>query len=481
MLTLNIKPGHKSVKAYYEAISSLSELGVSHEGAVSPAFASLLRHCANQFNQTLIEKYPLKTSNHDHILFIDGALVDSFNLVHGFWEAKDTSDDLDKEIKKKFDSGYPKNNILFQAPNRIVIWQDGGKVFDEDISKPENLIEGLKVLFEYEAPAFEQWQKAVEEFKLKVQELATGLLQLIEKERQTNSLFIQAFNDLIQLCQETINPNISIQAVEEMLIQHLLTERIFRKVFNNPDFVERNVIAHEIEKVIEDRGMRAWTEVGFSSIYYLLAKLERSGLIDGRHERQAGRGPMRKVYHITARGKARWLAAAMEALSAPVHCNMRLPLGLVNLPRIPAADAIAALQEYHGQLRQHRYNLRRPQSFFKKNHAQHDIYQRIDIIAQAGLYEAIGVDRPDIQQPIPAHDEGRKCENEQGGVVFQSILEFLPAPHDNNQRHQKEKRPDHAVQYDLQGRNRVQRLPVNRTDPPDQKCRSRIHHSPYRI
>jgi len=35
-----------------------------------------------------------------------------------------------------------------------------------------------------------------------------------------------------------------------MLIQHLLTERIFRSVFNNPDFVERNVIAHEIEKVI---------------------------------------------------------------------------------------------------------------------------------------------------------------------------------------------------------------------------------------
>ena len=94
MITFNIKPNHKSVKAYYDEISSLSELGVSHEGAVSPAFASLLRHCGNQFNQTLIEKYPLKPSNHDHTLFIDGALVDSFNLVHGFWEAKDTSDDL---------------------------------------------------------------------------------------------------------------------------------------------------------------------------------------------------------------------------------------------------------------------------------------------------------------------------------------------------------------------------------------------------
>jgi predicted helicase len=250
MLTLNIKPGHKSVEAYYEAISSLSELRVSHEGAVSPAFASLLRHCASQFEWTLVEKYPLKSSKHEHTLFVDGALVDAFNIPHGFWEAKDTSDDLDKEIKKKFDVGYPKNNILFQKPNRIVIWQHGHEVFDEDISKPEPLIEGLKVFFEYEAPAYEQWRQAVEEFKLKVQELATVLLQLIERERKTNTLFIQAFDDLVQLCQETINPNISIQAIEEMLIQHLLTERIFRKVFNNPDFAERNVIAHEIERVI---------------------------------------------------------------------------------------------------------------------------------------------------------------------------------------------------------------------------------------
>ena len=53
------------------------------------------------------------------------------------------------------------------------------------------------------------------------------------------------------LCREAINPNLSMQAVEEMLIQHLLTERIFRRVFNNPDFVERNIIAREIEKVIQ--------------------------------------------------------------------------------------------------------------------------------------------------------------------------------------------------------------------------------------
>ena len=112
------------------------------------------------------------------------------------------------------------------------------------------MIEALKVFFEYEAPTIAEWEKAVGEFKDKVKEAARVLQELIEKERITNAEFVQAFDDFVQLCKETINPDISIDAVEEMLIQHLLTERIFRKVFNNPDFAERNVIAHEVEKVI---------------------------------------------------------------------------------------------------------------------------------------------------------------------------------------------------------------------------------------
>ena len=49
----------------------------------------------------------------------------------------------------------------------------------------------------------------------------------------------------------SLNPNLADAAVEEMLIQHLLTERLFRTVFDNPDFIRRNVIAAEIEKVID--------------------------------------------------------------------------------------------------------------------------------------------------------------------------------------------------------------------------------------
>lgn len=253
MTVFNLKPTHKAVKDYYDEISNLSTLGVSHEGAVSPAFANLLRHCSAQFKQSLIEKYSMKRIGYpssSHPIFVDGAMVDEFKLIHGVWEAKDTNDVLEKEVKIKFDDGYPKDNILFQAPDHIIIWQDGNEIFNQRITKPEYLIEGLRIFFEYQPPAFEQWQQAVEEFKLIVRDLAMGLLGLIEKERVTNETFIQALDEFTLLCREAINPNISTEAIEEMLIQHMLTERIFRKVFNNPDFADRNIIAREIEKVI---------------------------------------------------------------------------------------------------------------------------------------------------------------------------------------------------------------------------------------
>lgn len=248
MITLNLKLGHKAVKAYYEEINSLSGLGVSHEGAVSPAFATLLKHCATQLHWTLVEKHYMKRNN--HVICVDGLLKDEFNAPRGYWEAKDSDDDLNVEVKKKFVAGYPKDNIIFQSPEYAIIWQDGKEVFNEDISQPEHLIDCLRTFFEHQPPAFEEWRRAADEFKLKVPEIASGLLQQIQKERITNKRFIEAFEDFCQLCQETINPNISAAAVEEMLIQHLLTERIFRKVFSYSNFAERNAIAREIEKVI---------------------------------------------------------------------------------------------------------------------------------------------------------------------------------------------------------------------------------------
>lgn len=259
---LSIKPNHKAVREYYASLRSLAEARAQHEGAVAPAFAALLRACASQMGWTLVEQYSIRLKKGS--IRADGALLDSFTLIRGVWEAKDSSDDLATEVRKKFAAGYPADNILFQAPQRIILWQNQRQVIDVDISQPDGLIDALLLFFNYQPPQYLQWDHAVVEFRERVPELAQGVLRLIEREiSEKNQRFIAALERFMALVREAINPNISVSAVEEMLIQHLLTERIFRKVFNNPDFVNRNVIAREIETVIQALTSRSFNRNDF--------------------------------------------------------------------------------------------------------------------------------------------------------------------------------------------------------------------------
>ena len=253
-----LKPTHKVVKCYFAEVHRLTQLGAVHEGAFAPAFANLLRAAAQPFGWMLAEQYA-RTVRGGQTIRVDGALLDKFKLARGYWEAKDAADDLDAEISRKLNAGYPQDNILFQSPERIVVIQQGQRVWDAPASEPDALVAGLRAFFTYQPPEIERWQQAVEEFKAVVPELAAALLELIEGERLGNQGFIDAFCRFADLCRAAINPNISDQAVEEMLIQHLLTERIFRRVFDNPDFVNRNVIAREIEEAA-----RALTSQRFS-------------------------------------------------------------------------------------------------------------------------------------------------------------------------------------------------------------------------
>jgi predicted helicase len=250
MRTLTLKPTHKAVVYYYTQLRNFKELNVVNESALASLFAKLLKLCARQFAWNLIERYSIKRCG--QTIRVDGVIIDDFNLIHGIWEAKDGTDDLEKEIGNKFDTGSPSENILFQAPERIIIVQNGREVFNDLITDPQSLICALKIFFEeYRPREFLQWEKTAEEFKNRTPEIGRRLLKQIETARADNKRFIGAFNDFFDLCRQTINPELSVQAVEEMLIQHLLTERIFRNVFKNADFVNRNIIAREIEKVID--------------------------------------------------------------------------------------------------------------------------------------------------------------------------------------------------------------------------------------
>ena len=126
---------------------------------------------------------------------------------------------------------------------------------------------------------------------------------------------------------------------------------------------------YQIEQVIEERGMREWTEIGFSSIYYLLKKLEREGLIEGQLE-QAQRGPARKVFRITQAGKEARHAALIETLSVPWRSAPSLMLGIGNMPALAPDEAQAALRQYCATLNDRlaqvraRWEAQRPLPYF---------------------------------------------------------------------------------------------------------------------
>ena len=250
MPTLNLKPTHKQIKTYYTELEQLARLGVTNETAVREPFQTLLKYCGQQFDLTSVLEYPMKGRGGNQ-LFIDAALFDEYNLLHGYCESKDTHDDLPTEVRRKLEHGYPRNNIIFQTPERAILLQNGQQVLDTDLTDPTQLVEVLQAFFAYRPQAYEEWEEAVAQFKDTVPALGQGLAERIQKERETNREFTAAFADFHEKCRQALNPNLSEAAVEEMLIQHLLTVRLFRTVFNSPDFVRRNVIAREIETVID--------------------------------------------------------------------------------------------------------------------------------------------------------------------------------------------------------------------------------------
>ena len=245
---LNLKASHKAVKQYYADLAVFAAEGAEKETTVRTAFFRLLDHCARRLGWHLNTEYGL--SGRAKGRAVDVAVLDDLGLPRSYCEAKDAQDDLDKEIRDKFDKHYPAENIIFWQPGRAVIYQGGRKVFDEQIGDPALLVAALEQFFGYLREEVRDWSGVVDEFREVIPRLGQKLVGLIEEERGSNPRFVEAFAGFSTVIREAVNPNLSDAALEEMLIQHILTERIFRNIFDNPDFVQRNAIANEIEKVV---------------------------------------------------------------------------------------------------------------------------------------------------------------------------------------------------------------------------------------
>jgi len=256
---MQITAAHKkAVEQYYKELAAYKQQDVTHETAVRSAFQYLLAAFAPSVNWMLIPEEPLANGKRP-----DGTLRDTFRLPRGYWEAKDTKDDLLTEVRKKTSIGYPTTNTIFEDTRRAILYQNNKLKFEADLAQRDQLLNLLRLFFSYTEPDIATFEAAVAEFKQRIPELAQGLLARIADEHAKNAKFVSAFATFLELCRTSLNPQISRETIDEMLMQHLFTERLFRTIFNNPDFTNRNVIAAEIEKVIHALTSRAFDRNDF--------------------------------------------------------------------------------------------------------------------------------------------------------------------------------------------------------------------------
>jgi predicted helicase len=248
----------KALDTYYVTLANVQAHGATNELATRQPFAALLETVARTHGWTLLMEQALPSGKRP-----DGTLCDGFNLPRGYWEAKDTDDDLNDEIRRKIKLGYPLTNLIFEDTRRAVLYQHGVVALEADLTDRAQLTGLLETFFAYTEPHIDDFNAAVAKFQDSIPALAKGLEQTIEDERKTNRKFIAAFATFQQLCQTAVDPNISADDIEKMLVQHLLTERLFRTIFANPDFVARNAIAQEIEKVIRALTSRTFSRAEF--------------------------------------------------------------------------------------------------------------------------------------------------------------------------------------------------------------------------
>jgi predicted helicase len=246
---LELAPTDPLIKTYLKDLQHLKGQDVIHELGPKGPFQNLLDKAARKRGWTLVPE--LSTYSGGKRVVPDGTVRDEFRLARGWWEAKDTSDKLASEIQKKIKAGYPTRNTIFEDTQTAVLYQDRGEAGEYALGEPLKIAELMNRFFSHNESDEREFQRAMDEFKSRIPDLAQSLRDHIDEAHKKNKKFREAFAAFMTLCRASLNPELTDGHVDEMLIQHLLTERLMRNLFQNPEFTKRNVIAAQVENVIE--------------------------------------------------------------------------------------------------------------------------------------------------------------------------------------------------------------------------------------
>ena len=237
--------GYPHIERYRVELGELIAFGGSdNELNIRPAFQNCLSAYCHDHRERLGLVPELATSRG---VVPDGTVKDGLRMARGYWEAKDTHDDLDAEIQRKFDRGYPRDNIIFEDSETAVLVQNGETAMRVDMRRPGELHRLIRRFLDYELPEIEDFRKAQSQFKDDLPSVLESLRATIEDAERHNAEYQRAAADFLDLCHQSIGPDVSGDDVREMLLQHILTKDIFLRVFAEDQFHRENNIAGQLD------------------------------------------------------------------------------------------------------------------------------------------------------------------------------------------------------------------------------------------
>ena len=238
-------PTHPHIHRYHRELAQLIEFGgADNEENIRPAFQNCLAaYCADHSERlALVPELRSDRSNKP-----DGTVRDSLRMTRGLWEAKDTHDDLDREIQHKLAQGYPSDNILFEDSRTAVLFQDRREAMRVDMTDPAGLDGLIRRFLDYELPEIQEFRAARQQFRDDLPAVLANLRETIIDAEAGNPQYQAAAQLFLQLCHQSISPAVTNDNVREMLIQHILTKDIFLRVFAEDQFHRENNVARQLD------------------------------------------------------------------------------------------------------------------------------------------------------------------------------------------------------------------------------------------
>ena len=128
-----------------------------------------------------------------------------------------------------------------------VLIQNGDVALRVDMSRPGELHRLIRRFLDYELPNIEEFRRAQGQFKADLPTVLDNLRQAVAAAEASNPDYQAAAAAFLDLCRQTISPEVSGADVREMLLQHILTKDVFLRVFAEDQFHRENNVARHLD------------------------------------------------------------------------------------------------------------------------------------------------------------------------------------------------------------------------------------------